>query len=61
VRRFAEMLSGHIRREERQLFEELQRRMTPPMLAEMGEQIDHALGAAPEACITPTESILKNL
>jgi hypothetical protein len=31
------------------------------MLAEIGEQIDHALGAGPEACITPTESILKNL
>lgn len=61
VLRFAEKLSGHIRKEERQLFEELQKRMTPPMLAEIGEQIDHALGAAPEACITPTESILKNL
>ncbi len=61
VRRFAEKLSGHIRKEERQLFEGLQRRMTPPMLAEIGEQIVHALGAAPEACITPTESILKNL
>lgn len=61
VRRFAEALSGHIRKEERQLFEELQRRMTPPMLAEIGEQIDQALGAGPEACITPTESILKKL
>jgi hemerythrin-like domain-containing protein len=61
VRRFAEKLSGHIRREERQLFEELQRCMAPPMLAEIGEQIEHALGAAPEACITPTESILKSL
>jgi hemerythrin-like domain-containing protein len=61
VRRFAELLSGHIRKEERQLFEELQRRMTAPMLAEIGEQIDQALGAGPEVCITPTESILKNM
>jgi hemerythrin-like domain-containing protein len=61
VRRFAEILSGHIRKEERQLFEELQRRMTTPMLAKIGEQIDQVLGAGPEACITPTESVLKNL
>lgn len=61
VHRFAGALSDHIRKEERQLFEELQKRMTPPMLAKIGELIDQALGARPEACITPTESILKNL
>ena len=61
VRRFAETLSGHIRKEERQLFEELQRRMTPEELGKIGTQIDQALGAGPEACITPTESLLKNI
>ena len=61
VRRFAETLSGHIRKEERQLFEELQRRMTPEELGKIGAQIDQALGAGPEACITPTESLLKNM
>jgi hemerythrin-like domain-containing protein len=61
LRRFAEILSGHIRKEERQLFEELQKRMTAPMLAKIGEQVGEALGAGPEACITPTESVLKKL
>ena len=61
VRRFAEILSGHIRKEERQLFEDLQSRMTREALGKIGAQIDRALGAGPEACITPTESILKGL
>jgi hemerythrin-like domain-containing protein len=61
VRRFAETLSGHIRKEERQLFEELQKCMTAETLGTIGAQIDQALGAGPETCITPTESILKNL
>ena len=61
VRRFAETLSGHIRKEERQLFEELQRRMTAQTLGKIGAKIHQALGAGPEACITPTESVLKRL
>lgn len=61
VRRFAETLSSHIRKEERQLFEELQRHMTAETLGTIGAQIDKALGAGPEACITPTESMLKKL
>ena len=60
VRQFAEMLSGHIRKEERQLFEELQKRMTSQELAEIGRQIEQVLAAAPQSCITPTENFLKN-
>ena len=60
VRRFAETLSGHIRKEERQLFEELQKCMAPEALEDIGRQIDHVLAGAPQACITPTESVLKN-
>ena len=60
VRRFAETLSGHIRKEERQLFEELQKLMPPEALEDIGRQIDHVLAQAPPACVTPTESVLKN-
>ena len=56
VRRFAETLSRHIRKEERQLFEELQKRMARESLEEIGRQIDRVLAEAPQACITPTES-----
>jgi hemerythrin-like domain-containing protein len=60
VRRFAETLSGHIRKEERRLFEELQKRMPPKVLEEIGRAIDRVLAEAPQVCITPTESLLKN-
>lgn len=60
VRRFAETLSGHIRKEERRLFEELQKCMPRERLEEIGRQIDHVLADAPQTCITPTESILNN-
>ena len=60
VRRFAETLSGHIRKEERQLFEELQKRMTREALEEIGLLIDRVLAEAPQVCITPTESTLKD-
>jgi iron-sulfur cluster repair protein YtfE (RIC family) len=59
VRRFAETLSRHIRKEERRLFEELQKRMGCEALEEMGRQINRVLAEAPQACITPTESLLK--
>jgi hemerythrin-like domain-containing protein len=59
LRRFAEMLSTHIRKEERQLFEEMQQHLTPAELATIGKRVAEALAATPQACITPTEEILK--
>ena len=59
LRQFAEALSTHIRKEERQLFEGMQKHMTPEALLKIGRLIAEALAAAPQACITPTEAILK--
>ena len=59
LRQFAETLSSHIRKEERQLFEGMQKQMKPEELLRIGTQVDEALAAAPEVCIVPTESTLK--
>lgn len=60
VRQFAETLSDHIRKEERRLFEDLQKQMPPEELLKIGGQMEKTLAAAPQTCITPTESILEN-
>jgi hemerythrin-like domain-containing protein len=59
LRRFAELLTSHIRKEERQLFEAMQEKLSAEELAQIGANVDRALEAASEACITPTETILK--
>ena len=59
LRRFAGMLSNHIRKEERQLFEEMQKHMSAVELEKMGSHIERSLAPAVETCITPTEEILK--
>jgi hemerythrin-like domain-containing protein len=59
LRQFAEMLSAHIRKEERQLFEELQKQMGSAGLERLRGQIEESLAPSVEACITPTEEILK--
>lgn len=59
LRRFAETLSAHIRKEERQLFEGMQKQMTPEELQKIGDLVDEALAAVPQACIVPTETTLK--
>jgi hemerythrin-like domain-containing protein len=59
LRAFAETLSSHIRKEERQLFEGMQERMGPGALAGIGAKIDETLAAVSQACIVPTESKLK--
>jgi iron-sulfur cluster repair protein YtfE (RIC family) len=59
LRRFAETLSTHIRKEERQLFEGMQRQMTFQELLIIGALVDEALAAARQACIVPTEASLK--
>jgi iron-sulfur cluster repair protein YtfE (RIC family) len=59
LRQFAEMLSAHIRKEERQLFEEMQKHLSPAELERMGGHVEEDLAPAAEVCIRPTEEILK--
>jgi hemerythrin-like domain-containing protein len=59
LRQFAEMLSSHIRKEERQLFEEMQKKMGAADLDRLGANLEQGLAPSVEACITPTEEILK--
>jgi len=47
---FATLLSGHIRREERQLFEAMQKRMRPEELRSLGDELAHALADAVQVC-----------
>jgi hemerythrin-like domain-containing protein len=48
--RFAEVLSGHVRKEERQLFEELQRLLPRERMAALGADLESALVAAAPGC-----------
>jgi hemerythrin-like domain-containing protein len=50
---FASKLSVHIRREERQLFEQLQHLMNAAELAALGKQLADALRDAAQSCILP--------
>ena len=56
LRAFVETLSGHIRKEERQLFEGMQSRMTSDELAALGAALDRELARASDACILPTQA-----
>jgi hemerythrin-like domain-containing protein len=47
---FARDLSAHIRKEERQLFERLQKLMSPDQLALLGSQLNEALKQATQVC-----------
>jgi len=60
LRQFADSLSGHIRKEERQLFEGMQKAMTPAELQSIGAGLDESFASLPEACVMPTESTLKS-
>jgi hemerythrin-like domain-containing protein len=53
---FAQRLSAHIRKEERQLFERLQQLMTPEQLADLGPSLEAALKDASQSCIVPNEA-----
>jgi len=53
---FAQRLSAHIRKEERQLFERAQKLMTSDELALLGEQLEEALKEAAQPCILPNEA-----
>lgn len=51
---FAKLLSTHIRREERELFEAMQRLMREEELAALGKKLDVALKDANQACALPS-------
>lgn len=56
VAAFAQQMSTHIRKEERQLFERMQELMSQEELTRLGVGLDHALKEAGQACILPTEA-----
>jgi len=53
---FVDKLATHIRKEERQLFEEMQKLMSPQELAALGTALEKALADASKACLLPTEA-----
>jgi iron-sulfur cluster repair protein YtfE (RIC family) len=53
---FAQRMSTHIRKEERQLFERVQALMTEEELALIGRQLKAALETAAESCAVPNET-----
>ena len=55
VRGLAQRLSGHIRKEERQLFERMQELMSNEQLAALGGELEDALRDAAQTCILPTD------
>jgi hemerythrin-like domain-containing protein len=56
LRDFGEKLVHHIRKEERQLFEGMQRVMSSPELAVLGMALEEALKYASQACALPHEA-----
>ncbi len=52
----AAKLSGHIRKEERQLFEGMQKLMIPDELAALGGKLEASLAEAAQVCIVPNEA-----
>jgi len=53
---FAQQLSTHIRKEERQLFERMQQLMNAEELVTLGVQLEAALKDAAQSCILPNEA-----
>ena len=56
IAEFAQGLSAHIRKEERQLFERLQEVMDEGELAAMGHKLEDALREAEQSCSLPAKS-----
>jgi hemerythrin-like domain-containing protein len=56
LREFADLLPRHIRKEERDLFEELQSLMTPDQLHTSGTQLEAALQESIQSCALPKRS-----
>jgi len=57
LRTMAAELSAHIRKEERLLFEECQRLMSPERLRELGAKLEQALSAAVHQCSLPNPAL----
>ena len=55
IRDLAARLSTHIRKEERQLFEQVQARLTIEEMASVGRALEDALRDAEQACTLPTQ------
>jgi hemerythrin-like domain-containing protein len=53
---FAQRMSAHIRKEERQLFERMQALMEPEELATLGHNLEEALKDASQVCTLPTDA-----
>lgn len=53
---FAQQLSAHIRKEERQLFERLQQLMTKEEMENLGVELEGALKDAAQSCALPNEA-----
>lgn len=53
---FGKELAGHIRKEERQLFEQLQQLMNEKELADLGAHLKSALQDASQSCLLPSEA-----
>jgi hemerythrin-like domain-containing protein len=56
IRALATRLAAHIRKEERQLFEQLQQQMSAEEMASTGRALDQALKDSEHACILPTQA-----
>src|SRR6476619_5685697 len=54
LREFADLFSTHIRKEERDLFEELQSLLTPEDLQSLGTRLESILQEASQACALPS-------
>jgi len=53
---FAQRMSAHIRKEERQLFERMQELMSQEELALLGQSLEEALKDAVQACALPADA-----
>ena len=56
VRSFAAKLSAHIRKEERDLFERMQKLLSIEELAPVGKALEAALADSSQACIIPSDA-----
>lgn len=56
VQALAGRLSAHIRKEERQLFEQLQARMSVEEMSSIGRALEDALKDSEQACVLPTQA-----
>ncbi|HTW58551.1 MAG TPA: hemerythrin domain-containing protein [Terriglobales bacterium] len=54
--KFAQRLSSHIRKEERQLFERMQQLMSQKELGTLGEEVADSLKDAAQACVLPNSA-----